>query len=237
VTVPPDASPRGSRVDRVVDALMDSIRTELAPGDRLDSLETLAATYGVSRSVVREAAARLSARSILEIRPGDGTYVREPDPSAASEIFSSLVRSSARDVRSVFLDVMEFRMAVEPEAARLAALRATPDELGALADVHQRGRRAADAGDRETLAITDVRLHETIYELSHNAIISQLLAVIGPLLREQRMRYPYSQNLTDRDDHDQIVRAILGRDPEEAARLSREHVTSLRSELTRLMFD
>lgn len=231
------AAPRGSLVDHVAERLMGVITTGMRPGDRIESVETLASRYGVSRSVIREAAARLSARGLLEIRQGDGTYVTAPDASTASELFSTLVLRTRQDVRSVFLDVMEFRAALEPEAGRLAAMRATPEDIAAITGAHDRGRRAAAEDDRETLAVADIAFHDALYAASHNAVVEHLMTVMRPLLAEQRTRYPYSQALTDRNDHEGIVHAVLRRDPDAAAAASRAHVEHLRAELTRLMFD
>ncbi|MGW6697436.1 FadR/GntR family transcriptional regulator [Nocardia sp. NPDC055049] len=233
---PRTSAARGSLVERVTSELMQMITTQLGPGDRIPSVEALASRYGVSRTVVRESAARLSARGVLEIRHGDGTYVAEPDASAASTLFADLIRMTRHDVRSVFIDVMEFRAAIEPEAARLAAMRATPEDIARMMDIHARGGHAAATDDRDALAATDVELHDIIYEASHNLIIQQLMTVMRPLLNEQRTRYPYLHSLTDRKDHDDIVHAILGRDPQAAETAARSHVAHLRSHLTAAMY-
>src|SRR5206468_4321677 len=91
----------------------------LSPGDALPSQHRLAQMFAVSRPVLREALQGLASTGVIEIRPGSGCYVRDPNPSGDVEsFFEEFTHETA-------LQVLEARMATEVELVGLAAIRAT----------------------------------------------------------------------------------------------------------------
>ena len=112
--------------DRVKLDLIGLIATrDLKPGDRLPAAEQLCRQFSVSRTVVREAIASLKAEGRLRSRRGSGVYVAEPGALAAG---SSMFMAAPQEIGEV-LELMEFRIAVEVEAAGLAAERRTETNL------------------------------------------------------------------------------------------------------------
>lgn len=98
----------------------------LAPGDRLPPEHALAEQLGVSRGSLREAVRALSQLNVLDVRRGDGTYVRSLEPSdllAGLVLAIELVQPHGLD------EVLEVRRLLLPPAAALAARRVTPEQL------------------------------------------------------------------------------------------------------------
>ena len=109
----------------VVDQIAGEIRSgRLGPGARLPTEQELMATLGVSRTVVREAVSALRAEGLVVTRQGAGAFVSS-DESRAMFRLAPEGLSSIRDV----LDVMELRVAIEVEAAALAADRISSESL------------------------------------------------------------------------------------------------------------
>src|SRR5690606_1420434 len=135
---------------QVIEQLRDAVRQgEWAVGERIPTESELASTLGVGRNTVREAVRALAHSGLLEVRQGDGTYVR-----ATNEVSGALRRLCGARLR----EALHVRRALEVEAARLAATERTQDDLltlpRALADRDERRSR----GDLEAVARGDVQL-------------------------------------------------------------------------------
>jgi GntR family transcriptional regulator, transcriptional repressor for pyruvate dehydrogenase complex len=97
----------------------------LRPGDRLIPERDLAAQLGVSRPILREALRALTVLGVVEIRDRVGTIVRRPDPSVLNDFFTFAFAQQS----DVVDDVMQARIAIECQAVRLAAERATVSDF------------------------------------------------------------------------------------------------------------
>src|SRR5882757_1199492 len=112
----------------LVEALRSRIvHGEIAPREKLPSEPQLAIEHEVSRTVVREAIARLNLEGLVHTRRGSGSYALTPPSDDADG--APLARSLEDR-----LALVEYRLALESEAAALAATRRTPAQLTALAD-------------------------------------------------------------------------------------------------------
>src|SRR5947209_5799095 len=119
------SSPR----DAVSESILSLIRSgELKPGMRLPSEPQLIEMTGVSRSSVREAIRSLETMGLVEIRRGKGTFIREIDTSGMTDAQMLLMLAD----RKVLENLVEVRETLEPMMARLAAERATDDDIAAL---------------------------------------------------------------------------------------------------------
>src|SRR5712691_12619543 len=111
---------------------LEILRGELRPGDPLPTEDELSGELGLSRTVLREAVKVLAAKGLVEARPKTGTRVR---PRAAWNLLDPDVlawRSEASPDGDFFRNIVELRRIVEPEAARLAAERATAAEVAGI---------------------------------------------------------------------------------------------------------
>jgi DNA-binding FadR family transcriptional regulator len=174
---------------------------------------------------VREAIRQLAGRGVLQSRQGAGVFVTALD---APEDWDAVLR------RASIVSVIEARIAIESEAAALAAERRTPQELRVL-------RRALDARSRldrglEAHVDADTAFHRAIVAAAHNDILAELFDGFVPRLRQSmvemlRLR-PLADEGADHDAHRALLDAIADRDAVAASRLSRDHLTSMKERLS-----
>jgi DNA-binding FadR family transcriptional regulator len=159
------------------------LRGELQPGDALPTEEELGGAPGVSRTVLREAVKVLAAKRLVESRPKTGTRVlprREwnlIDPDVLAW------RLEAEPEEQFFTDVIELRRIVEPEAAALAATRATEAERQELADSFEAMRKALDEDDPDAYLSADIRFHSIVLEACHNELLEQMATMLRATFR------------------------------------------------------
>ncbi|GAA1283093.1 FadR/GntR family transcriptional regulator [Streptomyces javensis] len=166
----------------VVPRVESALRTMLAegrwrPGERLPNEVALAAELGVGRSSVREAVRLLAHDGLVEVRHGSGTYAAQPPAPAGEGDMRRLLR------RARLREVYEVRRALEVEAARLAAGRIRPEDIGRLRD-HLSLREERVGGDPAAFIDADLAFHRTVVELSGNAVLLGLFTSVLPVLRE-----------------------------------------------------
>jgi GntR family transcriptional regulator, transcriptional repressor for pyruvate dehydrogenase complex len=209
--------------DRLAARLIGQIESgRLQPGERLPSEAQLAATHGVSRSVVREAVHQVKSRGLVRSRQGSGVYVSQAS-ARLSLVFGPKVLESIDAV----VQVIELRRVMEGEMAALAAARATRTQISAI----RRALQAIDAAtDRGGLAVSeDFAFHRTIGEATGNPQFVRLLGFIEQYLLDamrvvkgyEAQRGEWIQNV--RDEHRAIYSAIVARDPAAARRAAVRH--------------
>ncbi|PRH77633.1 GntR family transcriptional regulator [Streptomyces solincola] len=199
----------------LVDAVVEQLRAELtggqwAVGDRIPTEHDLADQLGVGRNTVREAVRVLVHAGLLESRQGNGTFVRSTaDPAAV-----------LRSVRAAgALDVLELRMALETEAARLAAARRDTHDLlrlrAALSTLREEGDRAADA---------DVAFHRAVVEATHNAAFTEVYRFFSVQVHESLVASLGDREMPaiDLDAHEALVVAVEQGDADAADAAVRE---------------
>lgn len=165
----------------VVPRVESALRAMLAegrwrPGERLPNEVALAAELGVGRSSVREAVRLLAHDGLVEVRHGSGTYAAEPPAPAADGDMRRLLR------RARLREVYEVRRALEVEAARLAAGRLRPEDIGRLRD-RLALREERTGGDPAAFVDADLAFHRAVVELSGNAVLLGLFTSVLPVLR------------------------------------------------------
>ena len=148
------------------------ISGRLAPDTRLIEL-AIAAEFGVSRTPVREALKRLAAENLVLADPARGMIVHAPD---------------AAEIEDVFV----VREALDGLAARLAAHRITPSELGRLRVIVDSMDDAIAAGRREQVVIANQRFHDVIYAAAGNRMLERMAgpARVRPSLHHAAVRQP-----------------------------------------------
>ncbi|WP_347091195.1 FadR/GntR family transcriptional regulator [Sphingomonas parapaucimobilis] len=220
----------GRLADRAYTAIVRIINDEwLAIGDRLPSEARLAETFGMSRTIVREALARLASDGITEARRGAGSYVkRRPSERLGTHM--------PMDELAKTLGTYEVRFVLEAETARLAALRRSSEQMEAIEQALAALRAAllsdAPAHDEDWV------LHRAIVEATGNSafipVFDHLKDEVMHILRAgvdiSRSRPPEVIGAM-MDEHDAIVEAIRGRDPDGAALAMRWHLSQGRKRL------
>lgn len=193
------------------------VSLELAPGDLVKEPE-LVARLGIGRTPVREALRRLSQERLIEVYPRRGMVVTTVD-----------VRDLAR--------LCEVRLALEPEAARLAAERATEadlDEITALlAELAGRKRR-----DGRALIALDRRIHAAIYRASHNLFLEETLEeYYTHALRIWMLGLEKTGLSAAVHEHAELLGAILRGNGARAAELMREHVERFEEDMRDVLLE
>jgi GntR family transcriptional repressor for pyruvate dehydrogenase complex len=218
--------PPGNLAEQVIARLANDIRSgRVEPGARLPTEQALSSALGVSRTVVREAVAALRADGLVVTRRGSGAYVA--DPTAGPFRIAAPKAAALHDV----LEVMELRLAVEVEAAALAAERATRRQVGAIRTAWRDIDRALQRG--EGAVAEDFAFHRAIAEATGNRQFPRFLAFLGSLvIPRQSVRLSVDTPAERRaylgriqHEHARIVTGISEKDPAEARRAMREHLT------------
>ena len=145
---------------------------DLKPGDRLPTEHELSEQLGVSRTVVREAVKVLVATGLVYTRRGSGLYVANK-ASLQTMMLDTLTTADPTQVISLY----EFRLTIEPPAARLAAERITPHALRELREVVSLNQRSAETQQRRQWSESDAAFHRVIAEATHNPFLASTIAM------------------------------------------------------------
>jgi DNA-binding FadR family transcriptional regulator len=202
----------------------------LAPGDRIPSERRLQEGFGVGRSTVREALRALEALGVIEIRQGQGGFVRQRPGVADAPLQGSNDKLS--EDWSQLGAVVEARLVIETEAARLAALRRTRPQLHRMAAQLRAFDSAKKTDDLTALVLADVEFHAAIAEAA-NPVLAHCLKSLGVLAiksRQLSLRRPERHdNVHSR--HTDIYDAIAEGDSIRAADAMSSHLSDFTTEL------
>lgn len=214
--------PAISLADRVTSRLLAEItRGRFRAGDRLPTEHRLAAHFGVSRTVIREAVGRLKADGLVVSRQGSGVFVARNPPAVPFRIDRNMVS---------VLELVELRMGFDVEAAGLAAERRTNDQLQVMSKALDEMASAIDRGHDGVDA--DMAFHRAVCIATGNPYFVTFIQFLEQYLRES---LKISRNNSARRvgfaaraqaEHQAIFDAIAARDPELARNVAREHVTN-----------
>jgi DNA-binding FadR family transcriptional regulator len=206
----------------MLDSLGRAIVTGHYEGKIFPTEAGLAAQHGVSRSVTREAVKMLTAKGLLSARPRQGTVVQ---PATSWNLFDTdvlrwlLERRFSIDLLTQF---NQLRVAIEPEAAALAARYGGEDDQRAIAAGLAR-MIAAERGEDEPLD-ADIAFHVAILRASKNPFYIQFRDVVTTALRTSiRFTNRIKGRTASIADHEAVQKAITARDPD-AARHAMRHL-------------
>jgi len=213
---------------RLVDYLLSG---QIGPGQRMPSERQLAQAFGVGRSAMREAIKSLSLLGLVEVRHGDGTYLRKADSSLLPQVIEwGLLLGEPRT-----RDLVEARQKIEEVIAALAAERRTPGDLADLRALLDRMEAAVAAGDDAAAFVeADVAFHLRLAETARNTALRDVLGGIQALLRVWigRVIAAGSRDLSYRE-HIPILEAVERGDPEAAKAAMEAHMRSAAQRLER----
>ncbi|WKU05455.1 FadR/GntR family transcriptional regulator [Micromonospora sp. HUAS LYJ1] len=222
---------RTSLADQAARLLFERIRAgEWHLGAKLPGETTLGPQLGVGRSTVREAIRQLAGRGVLETRQGAGVFVTALD---VNEDWDRVLRQA--DIAAV----IEGRIAIETEAASLAAQRRTATDIRAMR--RALAQRVTAGQSAEKYVDADMALHRTVVAAAHNKVLLELFDGFVPRVRQamidmlglQPAGTPCDSDAAGNDQqaHAELVQAVIDRQSATAAQLSRTHLTSLKAAL------
>lgn len=158
--------------ERIVAALRDQILgAHIAPGQKLPTESQLTETFGVSRTVIREAIANLAAEGLVESRQGAGVFVLE-HPTLAFGSLSQEIRKVSQAI-----NVLEVRMGIEIESAGLAAQRRNAAQEAGIQEAFFEFERLLKLG--EPTGKADFAFHREIASATNNPFYVEILDALG----------------------------------------------------------
>ncbi len=190
-------------------------------GDKLPSESELCGTLRIGRSTLREALKSLAFVGMVQMRPGEGTYVIEESRLLIDRI---MARGSLKTDKEL-QDVGEARLILEGEIAALAAERAETEDLAQLESIMSQMARSLEGGGRD-YADLDVEFHLTISRCAKNQMLYELLSPIRGVLTEWISKSQELPGILEsaHRQHTKILSAIRSRNPEKARHAMKTHL-------------
>jgi GntR family transcriptional regulator, transcriptional repressor for pyruvate dehydrogenase complex len=228
---------RETLTSQLVKALTERIRGGgLKAGDRLPTEQELIEEFSVSRTVVREAISSLKAAGLVASQQGVGAFVLQADVTPSFRIEGTSL-NLIKDV----IAVLELRIALESDAASLAAQRRTDAHLAVMRGALNRMAQAIDASD--DAVSPDFEFHRTIAEATGNPHFAHLFGYLGSLLIPRARVQTFRFFAADRAEylrrvnreHEDIYQAIKRQDSDSARSAMRLHLSNSRERLRMAM--
>jgi GntR family transcriptional regulator, transcriptional repressor for pyruvate dehydrogenase complex len=212
---------------QIIEQIQKAIQSgQLKPGDRLPSERDLAERFQVSRTTIKEAITVMEAIGVLEIRTGIGTFVRKTNENLEEDLNDILSDNGAE-----IDELMEFRQAVEVEAAYYAAVRGSFEDKQKLRRQFEELEKAVRS--KKLPAKSDFSFHMQISAMSGNVLFLKTMELISDKLLKSVTKNTVNTlagagNPKDvLEEHRAICEAILKGDGMEARRAMRHHLDSV----------
>jgi GntR family transcriptional repressor for pyruvate dehydrogenase complex len=168
---------------------------------------------------------------MVQMRPGEGTYVLDSAQSLADRIRTRGILKSEKELQ----DVSEARLILETELAAMAAERTEPGDLETLEEILRDMKRCLQ-GDGRDYAALDVDFHLAIAKTSKNQLLYELLAPIRSVLQDFIAKSQEMPGIKENahEHHAKILAAIRQRNPDKARREMRSHLQTCEKAFTLL---
>jgi DNA-binding FadR family transcriptional regulator len=204
-------------------------------GQKLPPERELATLFQVSRTSIREALRLLEINGVIEISPGDGTYIRQMEMKT---LVSELAAAINNIEDNLIFEMLEFRLLIETECAALAAYRASSTDIE---QMHKYLRDTHLYLNNEDLSLlADLNFHRAVAQASNNSILANLMQTLGDNMKNC-IRATHRHHLSiDGDrlesvtDHEHIFKAILSKDSEQARQRMKAHIMRFRQLMANL---
>jgi len=218
----------GNTVDHLGEAI---VAGRYAAGASIPPEPALCAELGVSRTVVREAVKSLIAKGLITTGPKVGTRVLPEDHWNWFDPDVIIWQSKAGLTPEFLRDLQDLRRVVEPAAMRLAAIRATPQDIAEVELAYAGMRRAVDEGG--DYVAHDLRFHQGLLRASRNRMLVQMSKALGALLRtsfEISSRRKNGPRIS-LPMHREVLDAVIARDPDRAEKAIQQLIDSARNDI------
>ena len=203
------------------------------PDSKLPSEQQLANEYGVSRNVIREALKRLKERGLVSIKTGSGTFVSRPTTEPVSDALHRLLMYKNNSVSVAHF--YEIRRMIEPKVARLAAERATGEDITSIQEAYD--LMVENHHDRAAWTQADLGFHLAVADTTQNPLIQSILKPLNkPLMKviEAGMMAEPSGVEAGLNAHLKIMNAIQDHDPAQAEQAMLEHLEDSEQRVSKL---
>lgn len=212
--------------DHLISVFEDQIRSgALVEGDTLPPEREIVQTYGVSRTVVREAVLALSNKGLVAARPRHRPVVIKPGYDTAVTVIKSVVDQLLEQPGGI-KNLFDLRIMMEAALVREAALSATKDDITRLKDALKANEAAVD--DSEAFYRTDTAFHGVLYQIPQNPVLPSVHRAYTTWLAPQWSQMPRMSDRNKRnfEAHKKVYEAILHRDPDLAEQELRKHLSA-----------
>lgn len=210
-------------VEQVAAQIQEKIETnEWQIGMRIPPEPELMEQLHVSRNTLREAIRALTYAGLLKTRQGDGTYVCSS--SVLGAVIEKVIQHTDR------LESLEVRYALEREAAALAALRRSEEDLEAIRSCLEKCRQAASEQDVKAYAHWDVEFHKTVMASAHNQLMSNLYNHISEAMHNTILEAAESEHPeVYQESHERLYQALVHQDRQQAEEAVRSYIDKARA--------
>jgi len=190
----------------------------IQPGDKLPTERQLQEALNVGRSSIREAIKVLNVLGILEVRPGDGTYLNKLDSGFLSDSIEWGLLLGERNI----MDIIESRKEIEITIAKYAAIRGTEGEIKELWSILEQLKHAT----KEDFIELDVAFHSKLVDMARNSVFKSIFVSIQSLMRAWIKLVIFDEENTEfsYNDHLKIYLAVANKDPEASMEAMRLHM-------------
>lgn len=211
----------------VAEQLTDMIKQgEFKPGERLPSVQQLSEDFDVGRSAIREALSALKAMGMIEIRQGEGTFVKKVFLDLSGEMIPSILEQE--DLKQLF----EVRKLNETGAASIAAEKRSDMDIRKLERILKEMKLAEGDGGLGEQA--DIDFHMAIVAAAGNRMLERLMITISETveesMKEARQLFLYSNEEKMKQlyqEHFEIYEAILVQDRQRAYQAMYDHIAGV----------
>lgn len=187
---------------------------KILPGDKLPTERELAETFNVNRATVREALRKLENDDLVEIRHGNGLYVKNYLESGNFDLIKAALQTNGSG--EILINILEARRYIVPQIAYLAAQRRTQADLDDL--------KQAIADTDMTMMEKDIKVHQLIARSTHNLLCTIGLNFFNQIYREYGYLYFDDEKNVERSRlfHKDIYEAVKNQNPDEARKIMKD---------------
>jgi GntR family transcriptional repressor for pyruvate dehydrogenase complex len=227
--------PRETASGEVLQQLIDHFvqAGEVRSGHKLPSERALAELFGIGRGSVRDALHTMEMLDLIEVRPGDGTYVKNSGAAVIPQLFRWTLLVRQPDLH----ELLESRLEIEVTMARRAATRRNDAELQALRDTLDDMVHAQESGNLTAFVDSDIEFHVQVSQMARIPVLADFLTGIRGLLEIWMRRTLEADNSRPAfacREHGAIIAAIEAGDADAAADNMETHLANSRDRLLSL---
>jgi len=200
------------------------LRKKYAPGDRLPSERSLAQQFHISRHSLREALRILDVMGLIEIKVGDGIYVKEVNFLPYIESLNFSIRTRLQVERDTLVKLWETRRMLEVGMVDIAARQINDSFLKSL--LWCIGEMKKNIDHQDAFISSGIRFHRLIAEIGQNEVLILVWDMLANLIRTSQnkiYRIPWSPKKA-LAAHKKIYRALEARDPKKAVEAMKQHM-------------
>jgi len=229
------------RTKKIYEQIVDQIGVlvadgKLKPGDRLPSERELVERFQVSRASIREAISALELMGLIEVRAGEGTYIRQVNIDAVIAPLAWMLFIE----KDTDIELYEVRKILEVEAAGIAAVRADEDEIRDLYEALELMR--IDLNIDRLGEDADHHFHYAIARATHNKILIRIMNTISDTMRKtlktSRSKLYENKSTPERlyQEHLSIYNAIKDHNMKAAEQLMLDHLVGVETQLAKYSY-